>query len=359
MAKSELVANLVAHDVAGMHQQVLLILRVFDAVPGWIIACKGDASHTCSEASPAKAEGPGWLRVQILHGAEKHSIVVGWSVSRHLAKYARLAASSVLFAFHSFTALYLTLKEVSRHNPIALAWNFGTSFQDFHRAYTMVECVTIELELCELIICEAIRVGDEKIDLVLSWIDPLDVAIAIFIVLKALVRLSVPLEPVAIGQDALWLEDFLAVLRHVGGHYVSWEVVQGADSLEASFLGHDGVNLCMLNHASGNLEAEGLTDVGHDGSIFLDLGSSSSSRTCSLHRFVHIHDHLLEISYFIFFFLLSLLLFLLVVGCSLCCSDFALLDHLGGLFALKFLLNYTINYFGGIPLLRPGLFFLK
>ena len=125
----------------------------------------------------------------------------------------------------------------------------------------MVERATVELELCELIIREAIRVGNEEIDLILSRVDPLDVAIAIFIVLKALVRLSVPLQPVTIGQDALWLEDFLTMARHVDRHRIFGEVCLRAHCLRPLILGHHGLDIGVLDHARCDFEVQRLTDV--------------------------------------------------------------------------------------------------
>ena len=58
VSQTELVTDLMAHDVAGMHQQGLLTVRVLDTVPGWIIARKRDAAHATIVGSPAEAEGP-------------------------------------------------------------------------------------------------------------------------------------------------------------------------------------------------------------------------------------------------------------------------------------------------------------
>jgi len=86
VAKAELVANLVAHDSTATHEEVLFAVRVFDFVPGWVVATEGERSHTLSVAGPPEAERPVGTRVQILHGDELKRVRVFGTVFCHLSQ---------------------------------------------------------------------------------------------------------------------------------------------------------------------------------------------------------------------------------------------------------------------------------
>ena len=84
------------------------------------------------------------------------------------------------------------VEEVCRDFAI-LTWNVLAGFQDLNTCNTMVEGLTVELELRNLISREAIVLSDKEVDLIFLLVQPLDVAISFFVILKTLIWLSVAL----------------------------------------------------------------------------------------------------------------------------------------------------------------------
>ena len=96
MAKAELMANLMAHDMAASHQKILFSVLHLDTIPIWVIPAEGESAHTFRIAGPSKAESPTVLRVQVLHRNGKHSVGVCGPVSGHYVEEPALVASFVL-----------------------------------------------------------------------------------------------------------------------------------------------------------------------------------------------------------------------------------------------------------------------
>jgi len=96
VAQAELVPDLVAHDVAPTHQQVLFAVGVVDTVPSGIIPTKGESCNTLSVACPPEAEVPAGTRVQVLHCDELHGVGVARSILGQLVEDATLATARVL-----------------------------------------------------------------------------------------------------------------------------------------------------------------------------------------------------------------------------------------------------------------------
>ena len=150
--------------------------------------------------------------------------------------------------------LNLFVEEVSWDLLTTLAWNCLASSQDLNASDTIEERLSVEFERVDLILIEAVLVCQKQVDLVLSGSYPLNVAFAFLVVLEALIRLAVTLQPVSRVEDPLWLEDLLSVSRHVSGHCVVWEVCLRADSQLTSLLGHDSLDVLVLDHAGRVLE---------------------------------------------------------------------------------------------------------
>ena len=93
-AHSKLVTDLAAHDVDSCLHELFRV--VFKSIPDWVVATERDAADSSIEASPTKAELPGWLRVQIFHRHQQGGIGICRFESRHFAQYTRLTAGSVL-----------------------------------------------------------------------------------------------------------------------------------------------------------------------------------------------------------------------------------------------------------------------
>ena len=93
-------------------------------------------------------------------------------------------------------------------------------------------------------------VNDKEIDLVLLIREPLDVTIATLVVLKVLIALPVPFEPVTVAENTLGLENFLGVLSHVRDNSVPCKVSLGSDCFQALLLCHHSLDIRMLKHSS-------------------------------------------------------------------------------------------------------------
>ena len=67
VVQAEHMANLMGHDVARTHQQVLFTVRVVNAVPLWVIATEGEATNTFCVAGPAEDKVPfrPWVKILI------------------------------------------------------------------------------------------------------------------------------------------------------------------------------------------------------------------------------------------------------------------------------------------------------
>ena len=100
----------------------------------------------------------------------------------------------------------------------------------------------------ELGLREAVVTG-EQVDLVPLLVDPFDVQLAFFVGREVLVWLTVSLEPILRGQNALGLEDLLRMLGHVGDHGIVREVLRRADGFESLLFRHNRLDAGMLDHS--------------------------------------------------------------------------------------------------------------
>ena len=187
--------------------------------------------------------------------------------------------------------LYLFVKEVNWDPLVTLAWNRLTGPQDLYTSNAVEECLGIHLECIDLVFVEAVLVRQKQVNLVLARSYPLNVTISFLVVLEALIRLLVPLEPVSGVEDSLWLEDLLSVSRHVGSHGVLREVGLRADSQISCLLGHDRLDILVLYHARGVLKRKSFSNV-------IDLGTICCLFHCTcdllLHGLFELVEHVVD-----------------------------------------------------------------
>ena len=78
--QTELMSNLVAHDVASSHEQVLFPVRVFDTIPSRIIPSEREGCDSFGITGPTKAEVPTRSWIKIFHRDELHGVGVSRTI---------------------------------------------------------------------------------------------------------------------------------------------------------------------------------------------------------------------------------------------------------------------------------------
>ena len=137
----------------------------------------------------------------------------------------------------------------------ALAWNDLTCLDYLYGLCAHKEGRRVLLILLNLLVREAI-IANEEVDLIFLRREPLDVALALLIVLKALVRLSIVFQPISVIQDSLGLENFLRVPRHVNHHLIIGEIILISNCKLTLLLCANRVDVCMFKHATGVFAGE-------------------------------------------------------------------------------------------------------
>ena len=113
MPEPKLMANLVAHDSAGAHEEILLGVGIGDAIPSWVKAPEREAANTLREACPAEAEAPLGARVKVLHRDAEAGVGVSWTMIGESAQDSVLPAAPVLLSIVGLARFYLIIKEVA------------------------------------------------------------------------------------------------------------------------------------------------------------------------------------------------------------------------------------------------------